>query len=292
MRASTTLLPRLAWFAGLVSLAFLAHAQAPEPGTASSRDGTKIAYDKWGSGPSLVLVGGALSDRAGAAELAKLLTTRFTVYTYDRRGRGDSGDEKPYAVEREIEDLDAVIGAAGGSALVYGKSSGAALALQAAAKLGDRITKLALYEPPYNEAKGSVGEWRAFRTRLTPLLHGNNRDEAVVEFLKFVGAPEDAIAKMKASPAWAGMVKMAPTLAYDNVVLGNDRAVPVAIAAKVGVPTLVIDGGASAKPMPYMRATADKLGATIPNAKRQTIAGQAHDVSPAAIVPVLIGFFE
>lgn len=283
---------RLAWFAALASFALLAHGQTPEAGTAKSRDGTTIAYDKWGSGPSVVIVGGALSDRAGAAELAKLLTARFTVYTYDRRGRGDSGDEKPYAVEREIEDLDAVIEAAGGSALVYGKSSGAALALQAAAKPGNRIARLALYEPPYNEAKGAVGEWRAFRTRITPLLHGRNYDQAVVEFLKFVGAPDDAIAKMKASPAWAGMVAMAPTIAYDNVVLGRDRAVPVALAANVAVPTLVIDGGASAKTMPYMRATADKLGATIPNAKRRTIAGQAHDVSPAAIVPVLIEFFQ
>ena len=293
---------RIAGVAGLLALAIFAvgqaRAQTQEPGKgkamhhATSKDGTRIAYDKSGKGPALILVGGALAGRSGGAELAQLLAPDFTVYSYDRRGRGDSGDTKPYAVEREIEDLAALIDAAGGSARVYGKSSGAALALQAAASLGDKVSKLALYEAPYSEAGGAAEEWKAFRTKLDGLLAADRRADAVTSFMKFVGAPEDAIAGMKASPAWPGMQAMAPTLAYDNAVLGDDRSVPVAVAARVKAPTLVMDGGASLEPMPFMRTTADKLGKTIPNARRRTIEGQGHDVDSKALAPVLREFFK
>lgn len=260
--------------------------------TATSRDGTRIAYEKTGRGPPLVLVTGALSDRASGAELAKLLAPHLTVYSYDRRGRGDSGDTKPYAVQREIEDLEAVIDAAGGSAFVYGKSSGAALALQAAAALGTKVTRLAIYEAPYSEADGAAAAWKAFRVQHDALLASNRRGEAVAGFLKFVGAPDEMVAKMKASPAWARMEAMAPTLAYDNALLGEDRAVPVDVAGRVKARTLVMDGGASVGPMPFMRATADKLGKAIPGAKRQVVDGQAHDVSAQALAPHLLAFFK
>jgi pimeloyl-ACP methyl ester carboxylesterase len=288
--------------AGILSLAFFAHgkssvkAQRGEKAKkiqfVTSKDGTRIAYQRWGAGPALITVGGALSERSAGSELAQLLSPHFTVYSYDRRGRGDSSDTKPYSVQREIEDLEALIANAGGSAYVYGKSSGASLALQAAAMLGGKITKLALYEPPYSDADGAAKEWREFTKKIDGLLAEDRRDEAITQFMKFVGAPEGVIVKMKASPAWSGMLAMAPTLAYDNLVLGEDRAVPVEIAAKVRAETLVMDGGASLKQMPFMRPTADKLGKTIPNARRHILEGQAHDVSAKALAPILETFFK
>jgi pimeloyl-ACP methyl ester carboxylesterase len=257
----------------------------------TSQDGTRIAYDKAGKGPAVILIGGALAGRSSAAELAQLLASDFTVYSYDRRGRGDSGDTKPYSVRREIEDLKALIDAAGGSAHVYGKSSGACLAIQAAASLGDKVQRLALYEAPYDDAEGAATKWREFRSKLDGLLAADRRADAVTSFMKFVGAPDEAIAGMKSSPAWPAMEAMAPTLAYDNAVVGEDRAVPVNIAAKIEAPTLVMDGSGSLGPMPFMRATADKLGKVIPGARRRVVEGQAHDVSPKALAPLLLEFF-
>lgn len=258
----------------------------------TSRDGTRIAYDKVGKGPALILVNGALATRSSSSELAQLLAPHFTVYSYDRRGRGDSTDTKPYSVKREIEDMAAVIDAAGGSAHVYGKSSGAGLALEAASSLGDKVEKLAIYEAPYSEAEGAAEEWKAFRSKLDGLLAAGRRADAVTAFMKFVGAPDEAIAGMKASAAWPDMEAMAPTLGYDNAVLGDDRSVPVAMAAKVEAVTLVMDGSASAGPMPFMRPTADKLAKAIPDARRRTVAGQAHDVDSKVLAPILREFFE
>jgi pimeloyl-ACP methyl ester carboxylesterase len=294
---------RLACVAGLLSLAFFARAQAPAAAqradnkgktthTVTSRDGTRIAYDKWGKGPALIVVNGALSERSSNAELAQLLAAQLTVYSYDRRGRGGSGDTKPYSVKREIEDIEALIDSAGGSAYVYGKSSGASLALQAASALGSKVKKLALYEAPYSEAEGAAQAWRAFRAQLDGLLAADRRAEAITLFMKFVGAPDEVVTKMKASPAWPGMLAMAPTLAYDNAVLGDDRSVPAGLAAQVKATTLVMDGSASLGPMPFMRATADKLGQLIPGARRHVIEGQAHDVSAAALAPILLKFFN
>jgi len=275
---------------GLLPLAFVANGQTTAEVT--SRDGTRIAYDKLGKGPAVIVVGGALSNRSGGSELAQLLAAQFTVYSYDRRGRGDSTDTKPYSVDREIEDLEALIDSAGGAAYVYGKSSGAALALQAASALGSKIKKLALYEPPYSEAEGAAREWKEFRAKLDGLLAADRRADAITLFMKFVGAPDEAVAKMKASPAWPGMLAMAPTLAYDNAVLGDDRFVPVGIAAKVKAKSLVMDGGASAGPMPFMRPTADKLGKVIPDAQRLVVEGQAHDASAKVLAPILLKFFD
>jgi pimeloyl-ACP methyl ester carboxylesterase len=175
---------------------------------------------------------------------------------------------------------------------VYGKSSGASLALQAASALGDKVKKLALYEPPYSDAEGAASEWRAFTARIDGLLSAERPDEALTLFLKFVGAPDEVLEKMKASPAWPGMVAMAPTLAHDNAVVGYDRSVPVAVAAQVKATTLVMDGSASLGPMPFMRPTADKLAQVIPGARRLVIEGQAHDVDAKVLAPVLIQFFD
>lgn len=283
----------------LVLLAFGPEARAadtaaakPAPQYVTSRDGTRIAYDQAGQGPVLILVGGALSDRSGGAELAPLLAQKLTVYSFDRRGRGDSKSRNPYSVQREIEDIEALIDAAGGSAYVYGKSSGASLALQAAATLGNKVTRLAMYEPPYSEAEGAARQWQRFTAQLDALLAADRRAEAISAFMKFVGAPDEAVAKLKASPAWPGMLALAPTLAYDNAVVGSDRSVPVSVAAKVKARTLVMDGGASLGPMPFMRPTADKLGKVIPGARRVTVEGQAHDVSAKALAPILLEFFN
>ena len=258
----------------------------------TSQDGTRIAYDKSGEGPAIILVNGALATRSSTSELAQLLADHFTVYSYDRRGRGDSADTRPYSVEREIEDIAALIDAAGGSAYVYGKSSGACLALQATSSLGDKVKKLAIYEAPYSEDEGAAQEWKEFRSELDGLLAADRRADAVTSFMKFVGAPDEAIAGMKASAAWPEMEAMAPTLAYDNAVVGDDRSVPVESAAKVKATTLVMDGGASLETMPFMRPTADKLAKAIPDAERRTLEGQAHDVSPKALVPILVKFFS
>lgn len=294
-------LVRAALAAGMLSLGLVAQGQSPaggqrlekgKPMQVTSRDGTRIAFEKRGQGPALIVVGGALSDRAGGADLAALLAPHLTVYTYDRRGRGDSGDTKPYAVAREIEDIEALVDHAGGTAFLYGKSSGAALALQAAAALQGKVRKLALYEAPYDETQGAAKAWAEFRAKLDGLLAADRRAEAVSLFMQFVGAPEEAVAKMKASPAWPGMVAMAPTLAHDNAVLGGDRSVPVAIAARIQASTLVMDGSASAGPMPFMRPTADKLAQAIPGARRQVVEGQAHDVDAKVLAPVLVKFFR
>ena len=259
---------------------------------ATSKDGTRIAYDKLGQGPAVILVNGALATRSSGSELAQLLAAHFTVYSYDRRGRGDSTDTQPYSVKREIEDMAALIDAAGGPAYVYGKSSGACLALEAASSLGDKVKRLAIYEAPYSEAEGAAKEWKAFRSQLEALLAADRPADAVTFFMKFVGAPDEAIAGMKASAAWPGMQAMASTLAYDNAVVGDDRSVPVETAAKVKAVTLVMDGSASLGPMPFMRPTADKLAKVIPDARRRTVEGQAHDLSSKVLAPILLEFFS
>jgi pimeloyl-ACP methyl ester carboxylesterase len=293
---------RSACLAGILSVASLANGQAAAgaPPAANgksthvvlSRDGTRITYDKWGKGPPVIVVNGALSDRAGGTALAQLLAAGLTVYSYDRRGRGDSADTLPYAVQREVEDIEALIDSAGGSAFVFGKSSGASLALQAAATLGPKVRKLALYEPPYNDAAGAAEEWKTFTASLDVLLAADRRADAIAAFMRFVGAPDEVIAKMKASPAWPAMLAMAPTLTYDNALVGADRSLPVGLAAQVKASTLVMDGGASTGPMPFMRPTADKLAKAIPGARRRTVEGQAHDVSQQVLAPILLAFFK
>lgn len=314
-KAGKSVLLRTVCLAGILSLAFQVHGQEPAAGkTASvavqeakgikkgktmqvvtSKDGTKIAYEKLGKGPALIVVGGALSARSGAAELAGLLAPYFTVYSYDRRGRGESADNNPFsktdAVKREVQDLEALVDEAGGSAYVYGKSSGACLALEAASTLGDKVKKLVLYEAPYSGEKGAAEEWKGFTSKIDKLLAADQRAEAVTQFLKFVGAPDKAIEGMKASPAWPDMVAMAPTLAYDNAVVGENRSVPVERAAKVMAKTWVMDGGASLQTMPFMRPTADKIAKAIPHARRHTVEGQGHDVNAKVLAPILVKFF-
>ena len=257
--------------------------------TVTSTDGTKIAYDAQGEGPAVILVDGALSTRQAKPELAKLLASRFTVYGYDRRGRVDSGDTRPYAVAREIEDLETLIDEAGGSACLYGHSSGACLALEAAAQLGGKVGKLAMYEAPYNDDPAVRKPWATYIAQLTEALADDRRGDAVALFMRYVGMPDEQIAGMRQAPFWPGIEAIAPTLAYDHTgILGPDLAVPAARAARIRTPTLVMSGDASS---PFMRDTAETLSRAMPRAELRILAGQTHDVDQAVLAPVLAEFF-
>lgn len=255
-----------------------------------SKDGTKIAYEKMGQGPAVVLVDGALAYRGnfGLVPLAAALSQNFTAYTYDRRGRGDSTDTQPYAVEREIEDIEALIDAAGGSAFVFGISSGAALAMEAAIKLGNKIRKLAMYEPPYNSDEAFRQAWREYKRELKELLEAGSRGDAVALFIMLTGMPANQVSELRQDPMWPTWEAVAPTLAYDAAALGVDATVPTERAASVAVPTLIMDRGAS---YPFMHDTAIALANAIPNAQHRTLEGQTHDVATEVLAPVLREFF-
>jgi pimeloyl-ACP methyl ester carboxylesterase len=263
--------------------------------TVVSRDGTRIAYDKLGTGPPVILVGGGLNSRAfGPTELATLLAPKFTTYIHDRRGRGDSGDTTPYAVPREIEDIEALIDRAGGTACVYGHSSGAALAMEATLRLGDKVKRLAMYEPPYFADTGAQGAFADYGTRLAQLVSAGRRTaaarraDAVTLFLNLVGMPADQIEGMRETPVWAAFLAAAPTLAYDYAVMGKRGVVPIDRAANVTVPALVMNGGTSP---PFMHETARLLSRAMPRADLRLVEGQGHDVSQAVLAPILADFF-
>ena len=252
-----------------------------------SKDGTPIAFDRVGDGLPVILVCGGSTDRMANAPLAALLAPHFTAFNYDRRGRGDSGDTPPYAVEREVEDLDALIAEAGGSAFVWGTSSGAALALEAAAR-GLAIMKLALWEPPFivddSRPRPPVDTARTY----TELVSAGRRGDAVEFFMtKVVGLPAEFVAQARNAPFWQAQEALAHTLAYDATIMG-DYSLPTERASSVTTPTLVIDGGAS--PV-WTRKTAQVLTDILPNARHRTLAGQEHNVAPEALAPVLVEFF-
>jgi pimeloyl-ACP methyl ester carboxylesterase len=257
-----------------------------------SRDGTAIAFDRTGEGPPIILVGGAIQHRAmdpTTARLAALLAPRFTVTHYDRRGRGDSGDTEPYAVEREVEDLEALVEEAGGSALLYGMSSGGALALEAAAR-GVAATKLALYEPPFMVGDDGARAPEDFATRLSELTASGRRGDAVELFLsEGPGVPAEVIAQMRSEPIWPAMESVAHTLVYDMTIMDDQESLLAVRAPSVTAPTLVLDGGASP---PWMRNAAQTLAERLPNSQRRTLEGQTHQVAPEALAPVLVEFFS
>jgi pimeloyl-ACP methyl ester carboxylesterase len=260
--------------------------------TVQSADGTTIAFDQLGKGPALILVGGALEQRAMDSETAQLaprLSEHFTVFHYDRRGRGDSTDTQPYAVEREIEDIDALITEAGGSAFVFGISSGAALALEAAIKLGDKVKKLAMYEAPYNDDEAARLAWKAYRKQLADVLAQGRRGDALALFMLLVGMPPDHLESVRQHPMWPMWEAAASTLAYDAAVMGEDASVPTEKAASAAVPALVMDGGAS---YPFMHVTALALSKAMPHAQHRTLEGQTHEVAPQVLAPVLVEFFK
>ncbi|MFB4421792.1 alpha/beta fold hydrolase [Streptomyces sp. QL37] len=251
-----------------------------------SRDGTSIAYRRHGDGPPVILVGGALSTAADEAPLAALLAPRFTVVTYDRRGRGASGDGGPYALRREIEDLAAVAATAGERVSVFGMLSGGALALEAQAA-GLPVDLLAVYEPPYTPGPGGL----LYKSRCTALLHrllaAGDRGGAVELYLSRTGVPEETIARMRRAPLWSGLEAVAHTLAYDDALLG-DGSVPAGRLTSVTARTLVVTGGFSTA---RAHETTLALAAAIPRARHRTLTGQTRELAPHAIAPVLADFF-
>jgi pimeloyl-ACP methyl ester carboxylesterase len=262
--------------------------------TVTSKDGTTIAFDQSGKGPALILVGGAFEQRAMDSETAQLaalplLAQHFSVYHYDRRGRGDSTDTQPYAVAREIEDIEALIDEAGGQAFLFGISSGAALAFEAALVLGNKVKKLAMYEPPYNDDQATGQALRKFRKQFKEALAEGRRGDAVGQFLIFMGMPAEHLDGMHQLPVWPMWEAIAPTFGYDAATLGEDGSVPTKKAAGLDVPTLVMDGGAS---YPFMQVTATALANAIPNAQHRTLEGQTHEVAAEALAPVLVEFFN
>jgi pimeloyl-ACP methyl ester carboxylesterase len=258
----------------------------------TSRDGTPIAFDRSGEGSSIVLVGGALADRSAAAELAAHLAPRFTVIAFDRRGRGDSGDTAPYAVEREVEDIEALINATGGEAFVLGHSSGAVLALESARTTPDRITKLALYEPPFIVDDSRPLPPADYVTRLDDLVSAGRRGDAVEFFMtSAVGVPADVVSGMRQQPFWSSLESTAHTLAYDGTIMKDTMGgspAPLRRWASVGVPTLVMDGGASPD---WQRHAVRALADVLPDAQQRTLEGQDHGPASEVLAPALVEFF-
>jgi pimeloyl-ACP methyl ester carboxylesterase len=252
----------------------------------TSNDGTVITFDRFGDGPPVILVSGGSVDRWSNAGLAQILAADFTVFNYDRRGRGESGDTPPYAVQREIEDIGAVIGAAGGPACLYGSSSGAALALEAAAA-GLGIRRLALWEPPYildPNGRPPADQVQQYNT----MLSEGRRGDAAQYFMEMVvRMPPEFVAGARSQPWWAATEALAHTLPYDATIMG-DYSLPIASAAKVTAPTIVITGGSS---FGFMRDTAEALAKVLPDGATRLIEGQEHNIAPEAIAPVLKAFF-
>ncbi|HEY2795086.1 MAG TPA: alpha/beta hydrolase [Micromonosporaceae bacterium] len=256
--------------------------------TVTSADGTTIAYEIGGSGPTVILVDGAMCHRAGGPlrPLAARLTGSFTVVTYDRRGRNESTDTLPYAVEREIEDLAALIDAVGGPVHLYGISSGGALVLRATAA-GLPVSRIAVYEIPFVAADNEAMASGSYRRRLDEALAAGRRGDAVALFLEQVGMPAPMIENMRSGPGWPAMEAIAPTLAYDDSILGDAR-VPTGVTSQISIPALVADGGASPQ---MLRTAAKSVAEALPDARHVTLDGQTHDVDPDVIAPVLVDFF-
>lgn len=204
----------------------------------NSNDGIKIAYEKVGHGQVVIQVLGALNSRKTGAKLAKTLAPKFTVISYDRRGRGDSTDNAPYSPEREVEDLEALIGAAGEPVYLYGHSSGGAIALQTAIKLPKQVKKLALYEVPYSVEDNARKAATEYYKQLKKLLKVGRNGDAVALFVKSVGVSDKQIHAMKKMPMWRGLEKLAPTLAYDSEVLGEGHSLPTTLLSHITTPTL------------------------------------------------------
>lgn len=272
--------------------------QRPRSGAAgvlmktSSADGTEIAFERVGEGPPLIIVGGAWNDRRSPADLAELLAPSFSVYTYDRRGRGDSGDTSPYAPEREVEDLEAVIEAAGGSAYLYGHSSGAELARQATAR-GISVTRLAMYEPPYIVDGSRPPRPSGYIEHLEDLARQGKGREIFEYFMtRAVGIPEEMVKPMLDSPMVEQLTRIAHTVSYDGHIMGTTQEgtpLPVEWRDSVTVPTLVMVGDDSPE---WMQKGCQALVRVLPDVSYRTLAGQDHAVAPEAVAPVLEEFFS
>jgi len=254
-----------------------------------SKDGTPIAYERMGSGPAVILVDGALCSRVFGpmSKLAPLLAKHFTVFVYDRRGRGESGDTQPYAKERELEDIAALISEAGGAACLYGASSGGALAIEAAAG-GLNVDKVAAYEPPYVNASGAH-RGTDHEARLREMIASGRRGDAVKFFMRdMVGIPAVFYFMMRLMRGmWRKLEAVAHTLPYDAAIMG-DYSLPEATLAAVKAPVLIMHGG---KTTPLLRDAAEDASALLPNGQLRVLAGQTHNAPAEVLAPVLAEFF-
>jgi pimeloyl-ACP methyl ester carboxylesterase len=248
-----------------------------------SKDGTSIVYERQGTGPALVLVGGGLDDGSENAPLVPALAEHFTVYNYARRGRAGSGDTAPYAVQREIEDIAALIAEAGPPVFVYGVSSGGMFALEAAAA-GLPIDKVAVYDVPYDPDPDSAPRYDQYRQRLAAALAADRRGDAVALFMRLAGSSETDVESARQSASWPGLETLAPTLANDAALYGPP---PADRLATVTQPALIATGEHNG----FFAPAADAVAALLPNAVRQTFAGQGHVAAPAVVAPALHRFF-
>jgi pimeloyl-ACP methyl ester carboxylesterase len=250
----------------------------------ASTDGTSIALDRSGSGPPLVIVVGAFCDRSTSKPLAALLRSSYTVYEYDRRGRGDSDTDVAFSVELEVEDLAVVIAAAGHAPFVYGHSSGGSLALEAAAR-GVEIRSLAVYEPPYT---GDAHPGPQFGRQLDELVVAGRRDQAAEQWMAMTGAPAPVIESIKSGPRWTHMQALAHTLSQD-LRLANNGQVPMERFARIEAPVLAIAGGASP---PWAASVTATLAGALPRSSEQILEGQTHMPADAVVVAILETFFR
>jgi pimeloyl-ACP methyl ester carboxylesterase len=258
-----------------------------------SNDGTQIAFDRSGEGPPVILVDGAMCYRevGWSTKLAKLLSQQFTVFTYDRRGRGQSGDTQPYAAEREIEDLRVLIGEAGGSACLFGHSSGGALALETAAR-NSGVVGLVLYEVPFNVEGRRPASVEDYPAQLHELLDADRHGDAVKLFLRQAGLPRPIIGLFPLLPMWPKLKGIAHTLAYDNAILAAAKPgpdLPVDRWAAVTTPTLTVAGTKSPE---WMQHGMQALARALPNAEYRPLDGQTHNVKAKAHAPLLEEFFS
>jgi pimeloyl-ACP methyl ester carboxylesterase len=257
--------------------------------TTQSKDGTTIAYDKLGDGPALINITGASCFRnfMPIKQDVKVFSKEFTVYNYDRRGRGDSGDTQPYDIQREIEDIEALIDAAGGKANLYGHSSGAVLALEAAMRLPNKVSKVAVYDAAYAADEAEKKSFVELRPQIKTLLDAGNNKAALRTFFNCIGMPKLFVWLMPVFPGWSTMVRLAPTLMYD-IALTQDFA-PLLRARSIHVDTLVMVGEKSPPGMPLV---AKQLVQSIPQSKIDIVAGQDHMVSAKVLLPKFVEFFK
>jgi len=257
--------------------------------TIRSADGTTLAYDVYGRGPALIYITGASCFRnfMPVVQDAKAFAKEFTVYNYDRRGRGDSTDTPPYAIAREVEDLAALIDAAGGKANLYGHSSGAVLALEAALCLGDQVEKVVMYDPAYVHDAAEQAQYARLSQQVHALLQKGNHAQAMKTFLAGIGMPKAFVYLLPFIPGWKTMRALAPTLAYD-IALTRELP-PVARAAQVTVPVQIVIGEKSPA---SIHSTARQLVDAIPGATFVQLARQDHMVSAKALLPVLVNFLK
>ncbi len=263
--------------------------------TATSRDGTKIAFERLGSGPVIILVSPALGDRSGNANLAKVLSRNLTVINYDRRGRGASADTQPYAVAREVEDIEALLDAAGSPGYLFGSSSGAALALEAAAGLTSKVKAIFMYEPPFivDDSRPPLPE--DYLSQLHDLISAGRPGDAVQYFMsRAVGVPDAMLAQMRNDPMWPSLEAAAHTLPYDGEVMGDTmsgKPLPEYRWDAVRVPALVMVGGASPA---WLQHAAQAVAAVLPRCKIRILEGRDHSAvitAPVDIATTMYAFF-